>query len=335
MGLFSKNKPKIKIQTTKKDGYSGWIKCTSCHELIHANELQLNLSCCPKCNYHYRLTALQRVNLLADEASFKELFTHIKPLDPLKFVDTEAYTDRIATAQKKSGRDEAVMVGSCTIKGKSIALGVMDFSFMGGSMGSVVGERLTSIMEYALEHRLPLVVVAASGGARMQESILSLMQMAKTSAALAKLHESQIPYISILTNPTTGGVTASFATLGDLIIAEPHALIAFAGPRVVEQVMGQKLPPGAQKSEFLLANGMIDCIVDRQELKEKLFLFLEFLTGNDRLYQEMTCKMLYGQSLSKLPQRLQELISLSDHLDQELNEGVNNEKSGSSYTHRR
>jgi acetyl-CoA carboxylase carboxyl transferase subunit beta len=313
MGLFSRNKPKIKIQTTKKDGYSGWVKCTHCNELIHANELQQNDHLCPKCGYHYRLTAAQRIQLLADEGTFKELFTHIKPLDPLQFVDTEVYAERITSAQKKSGRDEGATVGTCLVKGREIALGVMDFSFMGGSMGSVVGERLTCIMEHALEHRLPLVVVSASGGARMQESILSLMQMAKTSAALAKLHEAKIPYISILTNPTTGGVTASFATLGDIILAEPDALIAFAGPRVVEQAMGHKLPPGAQKSEFLLEKGMIDCIVNRQELKEKLSLFLEFLTDNERDMQDVAVRHRHnGQPLRQLPQRLQELMSLPD-----------------------
>lgn len=316
MGLFSRSKPKIKIQSTKKDGYSGWIKCTHCNELIHANELQQTVHCCPKCDYHYRLTAVQRVQLLADAGSFQELFTHIKPLDPLQFVDTEAYAGRLLAAQKKSGRDEGAMVGTCTVDGHPVALGVMDFSFMGGSMGSVVGERLTCIMEHALEHSLPLVVVSASGGARMQESILSLMQMAKTSAALAKLSEAKIPYISILTNPTTGGVTASFATLGDIIIAEPDALIAFAGPRVVEQAMGQKLPPGAQKSEFLLEKGMIDCIVNRQELKKKLALFLEFLTGNEREYQEyVDGKIHYRRPLSELPARLEELMTLTDEME--------------------
>lgn len=317
MGLFSRNKPKIKIQSTKKDGYSGWVKCTHCHELIHASELQQTSHCCPKCDYHYRLTALQRVQLLADSGSFQELFSHFKPLDPLQFVDTEAYVDRIAAAQKKSGRDEGAMVGTCTINRRHVALGVMDFSFMGGSMGSVVGERLTSIVEYALNHHLPLVIVSASGGARMQESILSLMQMAKTSAALAKLHEAHLPYISILTNPTTGGVTASFATLGDIIMAEPDALIAFAGPRVVEQAMGHKLPPGAQKSEFLLEKGMIDCIVNRQELKEKLTLFLDFLMGNERKYQELVeGKIHYRAPLSKLPSHLEELMAMSDEAEE-------------------
>ncbi len=312
MGLFSRQKPKIKIQTTKSDGYSGWVKCTQCHELIHANELEQNQHCCPKCDYHYRLSGAQRVELLADEGSFVEMFQQFQPTNPLDFVDTEPYSKRLASAQKKSERDEGAIVGSCTVNGMPIALGVLDFSFMAGSMGSVVGERLTCIIEYGIENRLPVVLVSASGGARMQESILSLMQMAKTSAALAKLHEKGLPYISILTNPTTGGVTASFASLGDIIIAEPDALIAFAGPRVVEQTIGQKLPPGAQKSEFLLERGMIDCIVNRHELKAKLFTFLENLTGNDRIYHAPSeLKILYGQSLGKMPQRLQELMSLS------------------------
>jgi acetyl-CoA carboxylase carboxyl transferase subunit beta len=286
MGLFSRQKPKIKIQSTKKDGFSGWVKCTHCNDMIHANELQQNLHCCPKCNYHYRLSGTQRMHLLADTGTFEELFTEFKPTDPLEFVDTESYKKRIASAQKNSGRDEGALVGRCLIHGRPVALGILDFSFMAGSMGSVVGERLTSIIEYGLENELPVVIVSASGGARMQESILSLMQMAKTSAALAKLHEKKLPYISILTNPTSGGVTASFASLGDIIIAEPDALICFAGPRVVEQVIKQKLPPGAQKSEFLLEKGMIDCIVNRHELKDKLSLFLNFMMDNDRDFEK-------------------------------------------------
>lgn len=282
MGLFSRSKPKINIQTTKKDGFSGWVKCSGCHEMVHANELQQNLHCCPKCKYHYRLSGLQRVELLADETTAKERFVHLKATDPLHFVDTEGYPKRLEKAQKSSGRDEAVWVGECKIKGQSVALGVLDFSFMAGSMGSVVGEKLTLLIEFAIQQRLPLVIVSASGGARMQESILSLMQMAKTSAALAKLHEAKLPYISVLTNPTSGGVTASFASLGDIIIAEPDALICFAGPRVVEQVIKQKLPEGAQRSEFLLDKGMVDCIVPRSELKEKISLFLSFLVDNER-----------------------------------------------------
>jgi acetyl-CoA carboxylase carboxyl transferase subunit beta len=281
--------------------------------MVHANELQQNLHCCPKCNYHYRLTAEQRVQLLADEGTFREQFTEYQPLDPLQFIDTEAYVKRLEAAKKNSGRDEAVMVGTCKISGKEVALGVLDFSFMAGSMGSVVGERLTSIIEYATLKALPVIVVSASGGARMQESALSLMQMAKTSGALSKLHEKGLPYISVLTNPTTGGVTASFATLGDVIIAEPDALIAFAGPRVVEQAMREKLPPGAQRSEFLLERGMLDCIVNRHELKQKLFQLLDFLTGNERIFQEHTTyRVMYGQSLGKLPQKLKELLTLAE-----------------------
>ncbi len=281
MGLFSA-KPKIKVQTTKRDSFSGWLKCSHCGDLIHGNELEQNLHCCPKCGYHYRLSGKQRVDLLADKGTFQEMFVGYKPVDPLKFVDTKSYKDRLKEAQEKTGRSDAVIVGKCEMNGKAVAIGVLDFAFMGGSMGSVVGEKLTQIIETALREKLPLIIVSASGGARMQESILSLMQMAKTSAALAKFSEEKLPYVSVLTNPTTGGVTASFATLGDIIIAEPDALIGFAGPRVVEQTTREKLPPGAQKSEFLLQKGMIDCIVNRHHLKDKLSLVLEFLTNNAR-----------------------------------------------------
>lgn len=282
MGLFSRDKPKIKIQTTKKDGFSGWLKCTHCSELIHANELQRNCNCCPKCDYHYRLSAEERVASLTDKDSFSEMFSELQPIDSLQFVDTEPYPQRLINAKEKSGRDEAAIVGLCTIQGHPVALGVLDFNFMGGSMGSVVGERLTRLIEHALMHRQPLIIVSTSGGARMQESILSLMQMAKTSAALARLHKAKVPYISVLTNPTTGGVTASFASLGDIIIAEPNALICFAGPRVIEKTIGRLLPPDAQKSEFLLKHGMIDCIVNRRELKDKLAEFLRFLKRDNK-----------------------------------------------------
>ena len=313
MGLFSRSKPKIKIQTTKKDGYSGWIKCTHCHEMIHANELQENLSCCPKCDHHYRLSGLQRVALLADPDTFEEKFQEFQPLDPLGFVDTEAYSKRLSNAQEKTGRDEAVIVGTCELQGQPIALGVLDFSFMGGSMGSVVGERLTSLIEYATAYQLPLIIVSASGGARMQESILSLMQMAKTSAALGRLAEQGVPYLSVLTNPTTGGVTASFASLGDLIIAEPDALIGFAGSRVVEQTIRQKLPAGAQKSEFLLENGMVDCIVSRHQLKERLSQLIGFLTGNEREVQSNAQKP-YGKKGARLPKALEGLVGATEAL---------------------
>ena len=286
MGLFSRNKPKIKITTTKKDGFSGWLKCTHCNELIHANELERNSNCCPKCDYHYRLSADERIRSLADTDSFQELFQNIESVDVLGFVDTENYPHRLEVAKEKSGRNDAISVGTCAINKIPCALGVMDFNFMGGSMGSVVGEKLTRLIEYACEKSLPLVVVSTSGGARMQESTLSLMQMAKTSAALARLHAKGVPYISILTNPTTGGVTASFAALGDIIIAEPEALICFAGPRVIEQILGRPLPPGAQQSEFLLKHGMIDCIVKRHALKETLADILDYITSGKPLAEE-------------------------------------------------
>lgn len=270
MGLFSRDKPKIKVQTSKKDGFSGWLKCTHCHELIHTNELEQNLNCCPKCDYHYRLPVEERIKQLADSETFRPLFQELQPVDALQFIDTEPYPERIAKAQAKSSGNEAIACGTCLLEGVPITLGILDFNFMGGSMGSVVGERITRLIELSLKKKLPLILVSTSGGARMQESILSLMQMAKTSAALARLHEAGVPYISVLTNPTTGGVTASFAALGDIIIAEPNALICFAGPRVIEQTIGRQLPPGAQQSEFLLQHGMIDTIAKRHELKQKL-----------------------------------------------------------------
>lgn len=282
MGLFSRDKPKIKIQTTKKDGFSGWLKCTHCQELIHHNELEKNSNCCPKCDYHYRLPAEERINQLADPDTFRELFDNLHSIDPLNFVDSEPYAERLENTRLKTGQSEAVIVGTCQIGGIPAALGVMDFNFMAGSMGSVVGERLTLLIELAHLQNFPLIIVSTSGGARMQESILSLMQMAKISAALGKLHQEGIPYISILTNPTTGGVTASFASLGDIILAEPNALICFAGPRVIEQTIGHKLPTEAQKSEFLLKHGMIDCIVKRHELKSKLTALLTFLISSNK-----------------------------------------------------
>jgi acetyl-CoA carboxylase carboxyl transferase subunit beta len=278
MGLFSRKNTKIKISTTKKDGFSGWLKCTSCNELIHANELASNLSCCPKCLYHYKLEVDARIHLLTDENSFQELFSNLAPKDALAFVDTEPYSERIEKAQKKAGRSDAIITGRAILQGIEYFLGVMDFSFMGGSMGSVVGEKITRLIELAIEEKKPLVIVSTSGGARMQESILSLMQMAKTSGALSRLKKAKLPYISIMTNPTTGGVTASFASLGDIIIAEPQALICFAGPRVIEQILGKPLPPGAQQSEFLLEHGMIDAIVPRHKIKKTLIQLLSYTT---------------------------------------------------------
>lgn len=307
MGLFSRSKPKIKVQKTEKDSFSGWLKCAKCAELIHVNELEKNLQCCPKCDHHYRLTGQQRIDSLADAESFTELFDELRTVDTLKFVDTKPYPDRLAEAQKKSGQTEGAIVGTCRLEGRAICLGALDFSFIGGSMGSVVGERITRIIELALVRGLPLVIVSTSGGARMQESILSLMQMAKTSGALAKLAEKRIPFISILVNPTSGGVTASFASLGDVIIAEPEALICFSGPRVIEQTIREKLPEDAQKSEFLLQHGMVDCIVKRHDLKKTVAKFLDFLCGNERVREEQSG----SANRERMQQRLEELIRAS------------------------
>jgi acetyl-CoA carboxylase carboxyl transferase subunit beta len=311
MRLFSRDKPKIKVETSKADGFSGWLKCTHCQEMIHTKELTANLNCCPKCEYHYRLSARERIDSLADKDSFIEMFDELRTVDPLEFFDTEAYPDRLKRAMEKADGTEGVITGTCTIEGWPLALGALDFSFMAGSMGSVVGERLARLIEHAIERKIPLTIVSASGGARMQESILSLMQMAKTAAALAKLHEARIPFISVLTNPTSGGVTASFASLGDLIIAEPDALICFAGPRVVEQVIREKLPPGAQKSEFLLKHGMIDAIVKRKDLRNKLTHLLYFMSGNEREYVTM-----HAARTKKMPsKKLQELFLLTEETE--------------------
>lgn len=307
MGLFSRDKPKIKVQSSKKDSFSGWLKCTHCTELIHAKELEQNANCCPKCDYHYRLSAQQRVDLMADEGTFQELFTNIAPTDPLSFADTEPYADRLRLAQEKTQCNESVITGVCTIAGQQTALGAMDFSFMGGSMGSVAGEKLTLLIEYGLQHKLPVVIVSTSGGARMQESIFSLMQMAKTSAALAQLHDARLPYISIFTNPTTGGVTASFASLGDVILAEPNALICFAGPRVIEQTIGHKLPPGAQKSEFLLKHGMIDSIVSRHEMKKVVGELLDYLMAGQKAIAEKSRHPLHGLEAARALEALIEM----------------------------
>jgi len=277
MRLFSREKPKIKVVQSRPDRFSGWLKCTKCNEMVHGDELKKNFHCCPKCEYHYRFTVGQRIELLCDQDSFVEMFDDIRSEDPLNFTDSKDYPTRLKQAQESSKATDAVKVGTCTIGGHAVCLGVMNFNFMAGSMGSVVGERLARIIEFAIENESPVVIVSASGGARMQESIFSLMQMAKISAALAKLSEKQLPFISILTNPTSGGVTASFAALGDIIIAEPEALICFAGPRVVEQVIRQKLPKGAQKSEFLLKHGMIDMICPRSSLKKNLMSCLSYL----------------------------------------------------------
>jgi acetyl-CoA carboxylase carboxyl transferase subunit beta len=254
-----------------------WIKCSACQELIYFREFESNLKVCARCGHHFRLNAQERINLLADSDDYEELFPKLDSTDPLNFSSNDSsYTDKLAEARTRTGLTEAAICCAVTIGEVPVVLTVLDFGFMGASMGSVVGEKITRGIEEALRRGVALVTVSASGGARMQEGILSLMQMVKTSAALARLGDAQLPHISILTDPTTGGVTASFASLGDVIIAEPNALIGFAGPRVIEQTTKQKLPAGFQRSEFLLEHGMIDMVVPRSELKETLATVLQF-----------------------------------------------------------
>ena len=245
-----------------------WLKCNHCREIVYRKEVDRNNKVCPKCDYHFPISVIERINLLVDLGTFKEWDAEFEPQDPLQFQDTRTYKDRIKAQQEKTGRKDAMVIGQGAINGRKVALCVFDFGFMGGSMGSVVGEKICRAVDRALEGRMPLILVTSSGGARMQEGILSLMQMAKTSAAVAKLSEAKLPFISILADPTFGGVTASIAMLGDVIIAEPKALIGFAGPRVIEQTIKQQLPDQFQRAEFLLDHGMIDMIVERKRLKE-------------------------------------------------------------------
>lgn len=254
-----------------------WVKCTACKEIIYTKEIQRNNDVCPKCNYHFRIAAKERLQLLVDEGSFVEEDGLLISADPLKFKDTKRYSHRLKQSQQSTGLREAVICGSATINGLSIEICVFEFNFMGGSMGSVVGEKVTRAAQRAISRSSPLVMICASGGARMQEGILSLMQMAKTSAALAKLSQARLPYITVLTDPTTGGVSASLAMLGDVIIAEPGALIGFTGPRVIQQTIKQNLPLGFQRSEFLFEHGQIDMVVSRSQLKSRLFSLLSML----------------------------------------------------------
>jgi len=245
-----------------------WVKCEGCKEVVYSKELTKNLRICPKCGYHFRIDAQERIHLLLDGDEHEELFTKVSPVDALDFADTKPYKERLKIYQRRLKTRDALYVLAGELDSIPLILAVMDYAFMGGSMGSVVGEKLTLAVEEALERQVPLVIVSASGGARMQEGVLSLMQMAKISAALARLRNAKLPYISILTDPTTGGVTASFAMLGDLNLAEPGALIGFAGPRVIEQTIRQTLPEGFQRAEFLLEKGFLDAVVPRTELKD-------------------------------------------------------------------
>ena len=274
MGILSRLRGKKK----KKD--EKWVQCKKCNETFYIDELRNNFWVCPRCGYYFRVSAKERIAMTADEGSFKEFDSRITTKDPLNFVDLKPYKDRLKDAMIKTGSKEAVINGTCTIKGEPCVLSVMDFSFLGGSMGYATGEKIVRAIEKAIKLRVGLVIISSSGGARMQEGILSLMQMERTAAALTMLAGRGLPYISVLTDPTTGGVAASFSMLGDVIIAEPHALIGFAGPRVIEQTIGHGLPEGFQRSEFLLEKGFVDVIVERKDIPAYIAKFLRMFDSN-------------------------------------------------------
>ncbi len=278
MGWFSRGKapkPESSISSYSRMPDDTWSKCPQCGAILFTKELRESQGVCMKCDYHFRLSADERIEILVDKGTFVEVDATVKSGDPLSFRDTKRYRDHVKNAEKKSGAVEAVKIGSGQVCSIPVKLGVFDFAFMGGSMGSVVGEKLSRAGELALRDRTPLIIVSASGGARMQEGLFSLMQMAKVSVVLGKLADARLPYISILTDPTTGGVAASFAMQGDVILAEPKALIGFAGPRVIQQTIRQQLPAGFQRSEFLLSHGMIDRIVKRENLRKEVGLILK------------------------------------------------------------
>ncbi len=278
MAWFRRTKESISGESRKKEIPEGmWTKCGGCGEIIHKNQLEQNLWTCGKCNYHFRIGSNEYLSILLDGGSFKEFDRKLRSTDPLGFTDTKRYKDRLKDAGKKTNLYEAIRTGTGTMDGMPVVIGCMDFGFIGGSMGSVVGEKVARAIDRALKTQTPLIVVSSSGGARMMEAALSLMQLAKTSAKLARLSDAGIPYISIMSDPTTGGVTASYAMLGDVNIAEPGALIGFAGPRVIKQAVGKDLPPGFQRSEFLLEHGFLDLIVHRKEMKSTVTNLLNLL----------------------------------------------------------
>jgi acetyl-CoA carboxylase carboxyl transferase subunit beta len=278
MAWFKKQKGAAPPQSPRAKSVEGmWLKCNHCREIVYRKEVDRNNKVCPKCEYHFPISVSERIALLTDLGTFKEWDAEVEPSDPLQFTDSRSYRDRLKSQQEKTGRKDALVIGEGSINGRRTVLAVFDFGFMGGSMGSVVGEKFCRAAEKAQAGKLPLVLVTTSGGARMQEGILSLMQMARTSAAVAKLGEARVPFVCILADPTVGGVTASIAMLGDVIIAEPKALIGFAGPRVIEQTIKQQLPDEFQRAEFLRDHGMVDMIVERKHLKEALSTLLSHL----------------------------------------------------------
>ncbi len=277
MAWFRKDKQPLRSQDRRDLPPDVFDKCQGCGEILYAEKLAQNLQVCPSCGHHFRFTPEQYVEILLDEGSFEEIGEGVHSKDPLGFRDLKPYTVRLKAAEAKVGRRSAILAGTGTLEGLGLILAVMDFRFVGGSMGSAVGEKIARAGRTAVQRKEPLIIVSASGGARMQEGIYSLMQLAKTSTILARLHEEGLPYISVITDPTTGGVTASHAMLGDANIAEPGALIGFAGPRVIAETIGQELPDGFQRSEFLLQHGMIDRVVDRRELKATLGVLLRHM----------------------------------------------------------
>ena len=280
MAWFKKARKPIASSTAEKPSRVPeglWIKCPGCTQLIYKKELEESLNVCPKCSHHFRIGAAERLRALFDGARYTEHFPNLISIDPLQFTDTKPYRQRLQSTISLTGLKDAVIVATGKLDGLNVVVAAMEYSFIGGSMGVVVGEKIARAVEMALERRQPVIVISCSGGARMMEGALSLMQMAKVSAALARLDRARLPFVSILTDPTTGGVTASFAMLGDLNIAEPKALIGFAGPRVIEQTIRQKLPDGFQRSEFLVDHGMLDLVVDRRELKATLGRALRFM----------------------------------------------------------
>lgn len=289
MAWFRRTTPGIIPQEKKELPDGLWLKCEKCNEIIYRKELERNLHICMKCGFHFRMKSKMYISLLLDDGKFEEFNAHIQSVDVLKFKAQRRYSDQLKSTVKTSGLNEAVITGLGEINQYPVVFCVMDFSFIGGSMGSVVGEKIARATRVAIEKKLPLIIISASGGARMMEGALSLMQMAKTSAYLARLSDQGLPFISIVTNPTTGGVTASYAMLGDVIIAEPGALIGFAGPRVIKQTIGQDLPEGFQTSEFLLEHGFIDIIVTRHEMKETITRLLEFFgSRNEDVHEKET-----------------------------------------------
>jgi len=278
MTWFRREQKALEVPQEKRVQTEGlWVKCEGCKQTLWKKDLENNFQCCPKCNYHFKLGSRARLEILFDDGKYTEHDSKLITTDPLGFKDTKSYRDRIKKAEKETGLTDALLTGEGLIEGKPVMICAMEFRFIGGSMGAVVGEKITRAIDRCIAQKLPLVIVSCSGGARMMEGAISLMQMAKISAGLARLDEIRKPFISVMTDPTTGGVTASYAMLGDLNIAEPGALIGFAGPRVIEQTIKQKLPEGFQRSEFLLAHGMIDAIVPRKELKGYLAKSMDFL----------------------------------------------------------